>query len=195
MNPDSTLPKFIIFDKDGTLVSGFENRPANTVAEQHLLPHVAERCEALRSAGHTLAVASNQVVWRSASCRRSVRSNSSNTLHPSSGPPSGEVCLHHPKGRIQAYRSDCDCRKPKPGMDPSPSCNDWGGPKRRRCLLATWIAINKPQRRQGCALHGQRISLAGRVEGSAYTSPGAGRGGRQREIKCGPRPQGALTHI
>jgi D,D-heptose 1,7-bisphosphate phosphatase len=25
-------------------------------------------------------------------------------------------CRHHPDGAVAAYRADCDCRKPKPGM-------------------------------------------------------------------------------
>ncbi len=25
-------------------------------------------------------------------------------------------CPHHPKGKIQKYQTDCNCRKPKPGM-------------------------------------------------------------------------------
>jgi D-glycero-D-manno-heptose 1,7-bisphosphate phosphatase len=26
------------------------------------------------------------------------------------------VCPHHPEGAVDAYRIDCDCRKPRPGM-------------------------------------------------------------------------------
>lgn len=54
-----------IFDKDRTLVSGLENRPANTPDEQQPLPNVVARLNQLRAADHKLAIASNQggVAW------------------------------------------------------------------------------------------------------------------------------------
>lgn len=54
-----------IFDKDGTLIGGLGNRPANTPAEQQPLPGVVAKLAALRAAGHKLAIASNQggVAW------------------------------------------------------------------------------------------------------------------------------------
>ena len=54
-----------IFDKDKTLVSGPDNRPANTPDEQQPLPGVIETIAALRAAGHKIAIASNQggVAW------------------------------------------------------------------------------------------------------------------------------------
>jgi D-glycero-D-manno-heptose 1,7-bisphosphate phosphatase len=55
----------IIFDKDGTLIASHGKRPANTPAKQQPLPDVAKKLAALRAAGHTLAIASNQggVAW------------------------------------------------------------------------------------------------------------------------------------
>jgi D-glycero-D-manno-heptose 1,7-bisphosphate phosphatase len=55
----------IIFDKDGTLIATSGGRPANTPAEQIVLPGVMAKLAALRQAGHTLAIASNQggVAW------------------------------------------------------------------------------------------------------------------------------------
>ena len=55
----------IIFDKDGTLIASCGKRPASTPAEQRPLPGVAAKLAALRKAGHTLAIASNQggVAW------------------------------------------------------------------------------------------------------------------------------------
>jgi D-glycero-D-manno-heptose 1,7-bisphosphate phosphatase len=54
-----------IFDKDGTLVGGLGNRPANTPEEQIPLPGVVKKIASLRVARHTLAIASNQggVAW------------------------------------------------------------------------------------------------------------------------------------
>ena len=54
-----------IFDKDSPLIGGRGSRPANTPAEQQPLPGVVTKLVALRVAGHTLAIASNQggVAW------------------------------------------------------------------------------------------------------------------------------------
>lgn len=54
-----------IFDKDGTLIRGLGNRPANTPEEQVVLPGVVEKLAELRAVGHTIAIASNQggVAW------------------------------------------------------------------------------------------------------------------------------------
>jgi phosphoglycolate phosphatase-like HAD superfamily hydrolase len=46
----------IIIALDGTLVSDPLGRTPKTLADQFLMPGVAERCEFLRSQGHTLAV-------------------------------------------------------------------------------------------------------------------------------------------
>lgn len=54
-----------IFDKDKTIISGPDNRPANIPDEQQPLPGVISTISALRAAGHQIAIASNQggVAW------------------------------------------------------------------------------------------------------------------------------------
>ena len=54
-----------IFDKDGTLVTGQNGRPANVPDEQQLLRNVSAKLAELRNAGHQIAIASNQggVAW------------------------------------------------------------------------------------------------------------------------------------
>ena len=55
-----------IFDKDNTLCRSKSGQKfINSVADQELIPGVAEKCAELRAQGHTLAVASNQggVAW------------------------------------------------------------------------------------------------------------------------------------
>jgi D-glycero-D-manno-heptose 1,7-bisphosphate phosphatase len=52
--------KLFIFDKDGTLVGGMGNRPANKPEEQSPLPGVVPTLAAIRIAGNALAIASNQ---------------------------------------------------------------------------------------------------------------------------------------
>ncbi len=110
------MPKLVIFDKDGTLIASHGNRPANAIAEQQLLPGVAEMCAALRAEGHTLAVASNQggVAWGfiSEAEAQALVAHVADLV----GASAWEMCPHHPGGRIAEYAIECECRKPKPGM-------------------------------------------------------------------------------
>lgn len=54
-----------IFDKDGTLINGMNNRPANKPDEQQPLLGVVEKMANLRDSGALIAIASNQggVAW------------------------------------------------------------------------------------------------------------------------------------
>jgi D-glycero-D-manno-heptose 1,7-bisphosphate phosphatase len=110
------MPKLVIFDKDGTLIASHGNRPANAIAEQELLPGVAEMCAALRAEGHTLAIASNQggvaFGFITASQAYGLVAHAARLI----GARDFAVCPHHPQGKLEAYAIECECRKPKPGM-------------------------------------------------------------------------------
>ena len=106
----------IIFDKDGTLIGNFNNRPANSIEEQQLLPGVAEKCAELRAQGHDLAVASNQggVAYGLIS-----QDEAAALVAHAAGLIGSRLflfCPHHPKGANPHYAIECDCRKPRPGM-------------------------------------------------------------------------------
>ncbi len=101
-----------IFDKDNTLVSGLGNRPANTPAEQSLLPGVLEKIAQLRTQGHKVAIASNQggVAWGFISYAQA------ETLLQDCADKLGGVdafafCPHD-----DHKNAPCPCRKPRPGM-------------------------------------------------------------------------------
>lgn len=105
-----------IFDKDKTLVGPLEGPPANTIAEQKLLPGVAEKCAKLRAQGHTLAIASNQggVAWGFIT-----EEGAYALIEHAAGLIGAEavaMCPHHPKGKIARYAIECSRRKPAPGM-------------------------------------------------------------------------------
>jgi D-glycero-D-manno-heptose 1,7-bisphosphate phosphatase len=89
-----------------------EDRPANTIEEQALLPGVAEKCAQLRAAGHGLAVASNQggVAFGHLSLARAeaLVAHAADMI----GAEDWELCPHHPEAGDEA----CLCRKPAPGM-------------------------------------------------------------------------------
>jgi D-glycero-D-manno-heptose 1,7-bisphosphate phosphatase len=105
----------VFLDRDGVinraLVRDGRPYPPSTLAEFEILPGVAEACARLKQSGFLLVVATNQPdVGRGTMSRDTVES-----LHASlcRALPLDrvEVCYHPGKGA-----SECDCRKPKPGM-------------------------------------------------------------------------------
>jgi len=100
-----------IFDKDGTLVGGASNRPANAPEEQILLPGVAEKIAALKAAWHKIAIASNQggVAWGFISLAQAeaLVMDAAKKI----GADDYLLCPHDDR-----KNHACECRKPRPGM-------------------------------------------------------------------------------
>jgi len=112
-------PRLYIFDKDGTLVTkrgGGDPPIPSHVDEQIALPGVVEKCDALREAGHTLAIASNQggVAFGYLKDREAgeLMQHAADLI----GAEGWSMCVHHPKGTVAAYAIECPRRKPEPGM-------------------------------------------------------------------------------
>ena len=111
--PEKTRAVFL--DRDGVinraLVRDGKPYPPSSLAEFEILPGVVEACMRLKQAGYFLVVATNQPdVGRGTISRELVES-----LHAYMSrelPLDGvEVCYHSGQDA-----SECDCRKPKPGM-------------------------------------------------------------------------------
>ena len=111
----------IFFDRDNTLIAchGYLGDPAKVV----LIPGAASAIAALRTLGFAIVVISNQSgVARGLfdeSAMHSVSAQMSQLLlkeTPQAIIDAHEFCPHHPQAPLAAYRADCDCRKPKPGM-------------------------------------------------------------------------------
>lgn len=105
----------VFLDRDGVinraLVRDGKPYPPSSLAEFEILPGVAEACAKLKAAGFLLVVATNQPdVGRGTIPQETVE-----VLHAHMRrelPLDGvEVCYHPGRGA-----SECDCRKPKPGM-------------------------------------------------------------------------------
>lgn len=108
----------IIFDKDGTLVQDFGNRPANSRAEQVIYPGVKEYLDDLNYFyGCIFAVCSNQggVAYGLIS-EKEAQGMMWDIADQLRGVYMWQYCPHHPGGTVAAYAIDCDCRKPKAGM-------------------------------------------------------------------------------
>jgi D,D-heptose 1,7-bisphosphate phosphatase len=109
----------VFLDKDGTLI---EDVPYN-VAPDHirLAAGVAEGLPRLRAAGFLLIVVSNQSgVARGYFAEGAigpVRERIRELLKEIGVELDGfYYCPHHPDGNMPGYATDCDCRKPRPGM-------------------------------------------------------------------------------
>ncbi len=105
----------VFLDRDGVinraLVRDNKPYPPSSLAEFEILPGVADACRKLKEAGFLLVVATNQPdVGRGTISQTLVESLHA---HMCRELPLDrvEVCYHPGKGA-----SNCDCRKPKPGM-------------------------------------------------------------------------------
>lgn len=109
----------VFLDRDGTV-----NVEADFLSDPELLvleSHAAEGLRALRDAGFTLLVVSNQSgVARGLFTENDVR-RVNERLRRMLAEEGVEIaglyyCPHHPEGTVGGYRGECECRKPAPGM-------------------------------------------------------------------------------
>jgi D-glycero-D-manno-heptose 1,7-bisphosphate phosphatase len=113
-------PRAAIFvDRDGVVLEMVDY--LNRVDQVTLAPGVADGIRAINEAGVPLVVVTNQ----SAIARGMLTENGLGEIHAhmkdllaTAGARVDAIyyCPHHPNGGDNAYRRDCDCRKPKPGM-------------------------------------------------------------------------------
>ena len=115
MSSSPPLLRAVFLDRDGVinraLVRDNKPYPPTSVAEFELLPGVEEACAKLKAAGFILIVATNQPdVGRGTLPQAALDAIHAEMLRrlPIDRV---EVCIHPGQGK-----SDCDCRKPKPGM-------------------------------------------------------------------------------
>jgi D-glycero-D-manno-heptose 1,7-bisphosphate phosphatase len=110
----------VFLDRDGVLIADVDllHRASDIV----VLDGVPGALSALADAGYALVVVTNQTVV----ARGLVTEDELAELHAflrqrlrQAGGPELDaiyVCPHHPSATLPAYRTDCDCRKPRPGM-------------------------------------------------------------------------------
>ncbi len=114
-----TSKKAVFLDKDGTVV---RNIPHNSDPERiELLPGVLEGISMLQRAGYQIHIVTNQPgvalghfpledLSKVEARLRELLSEGGVDLH------AFHFCPHHPEGRVEAYATHCECRKPRPGM-------------------------------------------------------------------------------
>lgn len=161
----------IFFDRDNTLIAchGYLGDPAKVV----LVPGAASAIAALRTLGFAIVVISNQSgVARGLfdeAAMRAVNARMSQLLlkeNPQAIIDAHEFCPHHPQAPLAAYRVDCDCRKPKPGMLLK------AARELQLDLARSWLVGDTPRDIDAGAAAGCRTVLF--TDASLRTSPAAG---------------------
>jgi D-glycero-D-manno-heptose 1,7-bisphosphate phosphatase len=109
----------VFADRDGTLTEevGYVNHPGRL----RLLPRSAEAIRRLNQAGVAAVVVTNQAGiargYFSEEVLHAVNRTLVSRLREAGAELDGlYVCPHHPTEGVPPWRTDCDCRKPKPGL-------------------------------------------------------------------------------
>ena len=105
----------VFLDRDGVINRALQRDgkpyPPGSLAEFEILPGVVEACHQLKRAGFLLVVATNQPDVGRGTMRQEVVDEIHAFMCRELPIDRVEACFHPGKGA-----SDCDCRKPKPGM-------------------------------------------------------------------------------
>lgn len=112
--------KGIVFlDRDGTLIEevGYLSDPAKL----REIPGAAESLNRLSRTGYLIAVVSNQAglakgIFGEREFEEVHRAFLERFRSKGTRFDAVEYCPHHPEGRVERLRIDCDCRKPGTGM-------------------------------------------------------------------------------
>lgn len=115
----SLLKPAVFLDRDGVVIE--DSHYLGDAARVRLLPRSAETIAALNGAGWVVVVVTNQSgVARGLFSLESVgavHDRIAALLNPHGAKVDAfQFCPHHPEAELADFRSDCDCRKPKPGM-------------------------------------------------------------------------------
>ncbi len=107
--------RIVFLDRDGVINRAIERDgkpyPPRTLADFEILPGVPEACAKLKAAGFLLVVATNQPDVGRGTLEQSAVEKIHAWLMAQLPIDRVEVCYHPGNGL-----SNCDCRKPKPGM-------------------------------------------------------------------------------
>lgn len=113
--PTPMRRRAVFLDRDGVINRALESDgkpyPPTSLDEFEILPDVPDACAKLKAAGFLLVVATNQPDVGCGALAKEVVEKIHAHMTAQLPVDRVEVCFHPGKGL-----SDCDCRKPKPGM-------------------------------------------------------------------------------
>lgn len=110
----------VFLDRDGVITRDPPHF-AHRIDQLEIIPNSAEAIRILNENGFKVVVVSNQSgVARGYYLERDIgvfnQAMEKELKNKGAFIDAIYYCPHHPKGKIEKYRIDCDCRKPKPGM-------------------------------------------------------------------------------
>lgn len=115
MPANSITTRIVFLDRDGVINRALEREskpyPPRMLSEFEILPEVPAACAKLKAAGFLLVVATNQPDVGRGTLNQAVVEEIHAHMTAQLPIDRVEVCYHPGQGK-----SDCDCRKPKPGM-------------------------------------------------------------------------------
>src|ERR1700722_4995529 len=115
MGKHEVTVRAVFLDRDGVINRALEREgkpyPPTSAADFEILPEVPTACKKLKAAGFLLIVATNQPDVGRGTLAKEVVEKIHAYMQAELPIDRVEVCFHPGKGA-----SDCDCRKPKPGM-------------------------------------------------------------------------------
>jgi D-glycero-D-manno-heptose 1,7-bisphosphate phosphatase len=111
----SEVRRAVFLDRDGVINRALEREgkpyPSASLSEFEIFPEVPEACRRLKQGGFLLVVATNQPDVGRGTLKREAVEEIHAEMRRRLPLDRVEVCYHPGQGL-----SDCDCRKPKPGM-------------------------------------------------------------------------------
>jgi D-glycero-D-manno-heptose 1,7-bisphosphate phosphatase len=114
-NQSPPRARAVFLDRDGVINRALERDckpfPPRSLDEFEILPEVPAACAKLKAAGFLLVVATNQPDVGRGTLKKELVEEIHAHLMKQFPIDRVEVCFHPGQGK-----SDCDCRKPKPGM-------------------------------------------------------------------------------
>lgn len=115
------MAKAVFFDKDGVL--NIDRGIVKKILSEDIYPEAGEVISRLRELGYKIFVVTNQtVVSRGVLTEKELISNFSDFEKMLKDQNEKAVidkiyyCPHHPNATVEDYKTNCECRKPRPGM-------------------------------------------------------------------------------
>jgi D-glycero-D-manno-heptose 1,7-bisphosphate phosphatase len=113
--------KAVFLDRDGVIVA--DGHLLHKPEDLRILPGAAEAIAGLKHAGYVVVVVTNQtVVARGLATETEIEALHTHIqtellkTDPRAHIDAFYFCPHHPNADVSAYRQNCECRKPRPGM-------------------------------------------------------------------------------
>ncbi len=157
LDRDGVINELIYYQEHGIVDSPF------SVEQFRLLPGVGEAIKRLRDAGYKIVVISNQPGIAKGNMLeeifRKIRQKMKDELAEEGAYLDGEYyCLHHPEARVEKFRANCECRKPRPGLLLQ-AAQDMGIDLSRSWMLGDGLTDIRAGKEAGC-----RTILLGRMK-------------------------------